>query len=248
MRTRVFALRALPSALALFASVALLGGTSSCVAQEKYQDMERAAQHYQDRLHATEEDLASSRRETRAPARDARHELGAVAMATSTEDIDERLAALRASLESVGQGNAALDIDRFDVEGGYVLRVTDRVLFALGSSTVSEEGRVVLRKLAEDINREAHGTIFVRGHTDDVPIAKPETKARFPHGNLQLSTARAVEVASFLTSEAAVDPASVVVMGFGQWSPVVPNDSAAGRQRNRRVDIFVADPASSQGQ
>ena len=71
--------------------------------------------------------------------------------------------------------------------------------------------------------------------------AKPETKAKFHNGNLQLSAERAVAVASFLGKDGKIEEGRVVVMGFGSHDPVAPNDSAANKQKNRRVDIFVAD-------
>ncbi len=78
------------------------------------------------------------------------------------------------------------------------------------------------------------------GHTDSVPVKKPQTLERFPHGNLQLSAARAVEVAASMIEDAGIARENVIVMGFGPNDPVAPNTTAEGRQQNRRVDIFVA--------
>jgi chemotaxis protein MotB len=80
----------------------------------------------------------------------------------------------------------------------------------------------------------------VRGHTDSDPVVRPATLQKFPHGNLQLSAARAVEVASVLTASGGVPKDMVAVAGFGPYEPLVTNDSADNKRLNRRVEIFVA--------
>jgi chemotaxis protein MotB len=70
---------------------------------------------------------------------------------------------------------------------------------------------------------------------------KPATVEKFPHGNLQLSSARAVEVAAALIGTKRVEARDVTVAGFGPYEPLKPNDSAENKRLNRRVEIFVAD-------
>jgi chemotaxis protein MotB len=81
----------------------------------------------------------------------------------------------------------------------------------------------------------------VRGHTDSDPVSKPSTKQKFPHGNLQLSAMRAVEVAAALAGTDKVKSRDIVVAGFGQHDPLKKNDNADNKRMNRRVEIFVAD-------
>ena len=54
-----------------------------------------------------------------------------------------------------------------------------------------------------------------------------------------------IEVAAFLKS-AGVSPDRVAVSGFGPNEPIVPNDSSEGRDRNRRVEIYVLDANGEQ--
>ena len=117
----------------------------------------------------------------------------------------------------------------------------DSILFPLASADVSPEGREVLKGLAADItSRPEYKTIWVRGHTDNVPVVKTETLRKFPYGNLQLSAARAIEVAGIMIKEGQVDPARIVVLGFGPNEPKVANSSPENRQINRRVEIFIS--------
>ena len=136
------------------------------------------------------------------------------------------------------------DVERFEVEGGYILMIQDRILFDSGSADLGDEGAAALAQLSSEIAGAPHGKIFVRGHTDSDPVKKPQTRQRFPHGNLQLSAERAVSVAAYLIDQTSVSAQDVVVMGFGSWKPVRPNDSAETKRMNRRVEIFVSDPES----
>jgi chemotaxis protein MotB len=217
--------------------------SGACVAQEKYADSEVTAKHWQKEFFAADKQRAQLEAENARLKSQLEASNIDIANAGYTQEIDARLKNVRDILAQLG--NAPDDVTKFQVDGGYVYRVKDSILFALGSSEISSDGQKVLVTLAEDINSRPHGPIYVRGHTDNVPVAKPETLQRFPHGNMQLSAARAVEVAAMLTEKCRVDGSRLVVMGFGPNEPVAGNDSEGSRQKNRRVDIFVADVESS---
>lgn len=169
--------------------------------------------------------------------------LGSLSNASFSGEVTDRIASLEEMLD--GLGRPVKDIERFDVEGGYILMIQDKVLFESGSDELGQEGQLALRTLAGEIHQRPHGEIFVRGHTDSDPVKKEETKRRFPNGNLQLSAARAISVGAFMISQYPASAKDIVVMGFGQWSPLKPNDSAENKRLNRRVEIFVSDPAKS---
>jgi len=212
----------------------------ACVSQERYDDSQLSAKHYQSRSIDHEQRIAELE--------DQNHRLRAQLEASdkslaeagfSPEAMDERLRNLKNILADIGQNPG--DVTKFAVDGGYVYRMKDSIVFALGSAEIAEDGKRILTEIAADISSRPYAKVYVRGHTDDTPIAKPETKAKFPGGNLQLSAERAVSVALFLASQSKFDDKRVVVMGFGPHDPLVPNSSAENKQRNRRVDIFVAD-------
>lgn len=222
------------------AGVLMLAG---CVSQQQYDDAHLQAKHYQKesiRLGNERDRLSEENMRLRAQleASDI-----AISDAGYTERIDERLKSLNAFLREKGTGGGP--VERFDVDGGYVYLVTDKILFALGSAEVSEEGRAVLDQVAADIRSKPYGKVHVRGHTDNVPVSRPETRQRFPHGNIELSAMRAVQVAAHLTEKGRIDDGRVVVLGFGPSEPLVDNSTEANRQRNRRVEIFVADAPDS---
>jgi chemotaxis protein MotB len=214
---------------------------ASCVSQKRYDESLGQTQYYQ-RLY---QDLESYQGKLEAENERLRGELelrGPVE-AGATQEIDAKIAALRQMVDGLGAPTG--DVTVLQVEGGYGLRLTDAVLFDSGSTTIKPEGRELLAKLAQDIQSRPCRRIWVRGHTDSDRVARTETKERFPHGNLELSAARAVEVASFLTSDGGMPAEKVVVAGFGPNEPVAANDSPENKRRNRRVEIFVLEEESS---
>jgi chemotaxis protein MotB len=74
----------------------------------------------------------------------------------------------------------------------------------------------------------------VEGHTDNVPIRS----SRFPT-NWELSTARSTSVVAYLVTTFGFAPDRLTAAGYSQYRPVAPNETEAGRARNRRVDIIV---------
>ncbi len=219
-------------------ALAALATGSSCISQLQYQKSVDLAKSYQTQLHDREQELALLEEEYDRLRAQMRSGQPGTVDAGFAESLQDRMSALQARLENLGRPPG--DIERFDVEGGYVLMIQDKVLFQSGSADVEDEGRAALEALARDIQTQPHGLVLVRGHTDADPVSRPETLRRFPHGNLQLSAERAVSVAEVLIS-GGVSPRDVRIEGYGQWEPVGANDNADTKRLNRRVEVFVAD-------
>jgi chemotaxis protein MotB len=118
------------------------------------------------------------------------------------------------------------------------IEIRTDILFTSGSATVSDAAMPVLTRLA-GILAPFPNTLRIEGYTDDVPIHTLAFAS-----NWELSAARAASVVH-LFMERGVDPKRMSVAGFGEYRPVAPNDSADGRNHNRRVVIVVlADPAN----
>jgi len=130
----------------------------------------------------------------------------------------------------------------YDPARGMVKFKTD-LMFAAGSDDVQAEAKATLVKLAEIIKTAKPGKfhVYVAGHTDDMPIGKPETKRRHPT-NWYLSVHRAVAVKDVLAA-AGVDEKTLGVMGFGEFHPVAANaPNKRGNPLNRRVEIWIVPP------
>lgn len=117
------------------------------------------------------------------------------------------------------------------VNNGDNLTVTlpQDILFATNSTTVSGASQSSLATLAASINRFPDTTVNVIGHTDNVGDGA---------FNFDLSQRRAQSVTSVLMN-AGVSPARIRSIGRGEDAPVASNQTAQGRQQNRRVEIII---------
>jgi|SRR5581483_9887512 len=122
---------------------------------------------------------------------------------------------------------------RLDDRGLVVAIVSDHVLFESGSAALRPEGQAILNGLAGPLRDQDH-PIEVDGYTDSRPIHS----VLYP-SNDALSFARATSVLRYLVDRDGFPTARVSAMGFGEQHPVATNDTAAGRARNRRVEIVI---------
>ena len=221
-------------------ALALLLTQTSCMSQAQHEEAIAQVKVYQTRVH----DLEAVNHELEMRIQELKEQLALGNIGTTEagfdDDIMSRLNEYEELLRSIGD-RPIQGVERFVLDGGVLFMVQDAVLFNLGSTDISPEGRNALMNVASQIREQDYGRVWVRGHTDSTPIVKAETKKRFPHGNLQLSSERALEVASLLTASGNLDKSRVAVVGFGPHEPIKPNDSTDNKRLNRRVEIFVVD-------
>jgi chemotaxis protein MotB len=106
------------------------------------------------------------------------------------------------------------------------------ILFPSGVATLSPEAVDILRQLAQTL-APFPNPIRVEGHTDNRPI---NTRV-FP-SNWELSPARAASVVHLFT-ETGMAPSRLAVIGLGEYRPAQSNDTAEGRNANRRVVLVI---------
>jgi outer membrane protein OmpA-like peptidoglycan-associated protein len=135
----------------------------------------------------------------------------------------------RAELESLQQQYAALAAKKTD--RGMVMTLGD-VLFDIDQATLKPGGVEIINRLADFLSRNETTRIRIEGHTDSTGSDSYNT---------ELSRRRAQAVADALTAHA-IAPTRVQVVGRGESFPVATNDTSAGRQQNRRVEIVFSDP------
>lgn len=120
-------------------------------------------------------------------------------------------------------------------EKGIAVKLSDPEVFATGSAELNEHTRKALRIVAETIRELPNNPdIRVEGHTDNVPIHTSRYKS-----NWHLSSARALSVVEFLSVAANVPPRRLSAIGYGEFRPLTDNFSAEGRQKNRRIEIYI---------
>jgi chemotaxis protein MotB len=112
------------------------------------------------------------------------------------------------------------------------------LLFSTGSAELGHAGShhltqlaATLKELADRIPPEIDWILRIDGHTDRVPV----TSGRFP-SNWELSTARAVSVVRFLSSQG-IPETHMAAAGFSKFHPLDPADTPAAYRKNRRIEI-----------
>jgi chemotaxis protein MotB len=111
------------------------------------------------------------------------------------------------------------------------------VLFPSGAATLKPAAVTLLNQVATGLTQmPAQFTIIVQGYTDDQPIATSQFSS-----NWSLSAERAVRVVELFGRDG-VNGSQLAAQGFGQFAPIAPNTTDAGRAQNRRVNVVVHAP------
>lgn len=118
-------------------------------------------------------------------------------------------------------------------DGLHIRLLTDKLLFDSGSATPKPASAGLLNELGDVLHQAPTHTVEVAGHTDDVPIHSTQ----FP-SNWELSGARAAAVVRALAAHG-VNQRRLTAAGRAQLDPITSNDTPAGRQVNRRVEILL---------
>jgi chemotaxis protein MotB len=117
---------------------------------------------------------------------------------------------------------------------GLVVRVlTDKLLFDSGSATLQPAGDPLLNEVTQLLNVDHKHPITVEGNTDNQPIYSPQFA-----DNWELSAIRATTVLTYLIAHGVAEQ-RLSATGYADLHPVASNATAAGRAKNRRVDIVL---------
>ena len=164
-------------------------------------------------------------------------------LALQMEDAGVKLLATRAAMlqERQQQLNALLDKEQLEGRAeirrqgdSLVLALPEAGSFSSGRADLEPGFRAMLARIAGTLEGWA-GRITIEGHTDNLPVGNNE---RF-RSNWDLSAARAGAVADFLLARGRIDSSRLSVSGYADTRPVESNANAAGRARNRRIEISI---------
>ncbi len=204
---------------ALTASALLISSSLGCVTQGKY-------------------DKAIAQRD-QAITRAARLTRQKENLTRDLESKERELAEVRAAgirLESALETEVASgQVEIRNIVDGVKLGVAEELLFASGSTALTQAGRKVLSRIARELEG-GNQIISIEGHSDSYMIGK-SLEAIYP-SNWELAAARAAKVVRRLSAEG-IDPIRLRVVSRGPFDPIASNDTAKGRQRNRRTEIVL---------
>jgi outer membrane protein OmpA-like peptidoglycan-associated protein len=196
--------------------------------QEAEQAAAEAARQKQEADQATAAAVAQQQAAQAAAAQAARDRAAAQAEAEKARQAAAQAEAEKAQLRAqlLNQLNSILQTR--DSARGLIVNMSD-VLFDTGSYTLKPGAREKLAKISGIVLAHSGLSLQIEGHTDSVGGDE---------FNQQLSERRADSVRDFL-AEQGVPGSSITARGFGKAQPVATNDTAEGRQRNRRVELVV---------
>jgi chemotaxis protein MotB len=148
-------------------------------------------------------------------------------------DVSELKLALEEALAGIEpQREPTVGLEPFGIEEssrGFAISLSGDALFASGSAQLRPEARRLLAAVARTV-RDTDTMVAVEGHSDNQGAS-----AR----NWRLSVQRAGAVLDYLVYEGGLKPKRMALAGYGSTRPVAANTDAAGRARNRRVEIVL---------
>ena len=158
--------------------------------------------------------------------------IGAAAGAIAGNLWSKRMQEQQAAMEQATAGTP-VEVTRTD-DNQLKLNIPSDISFARGSATLQPELRSVLDTFAQGLTRNGSGMIVrIVGHTDSTGSDAI---------NNPLSLQRAESVKNYL-NDRGVPNSRIETVGRGSREPIASNATAAGQAKNRRVEIFLRDPA-----
>jgi len=126
------------------------------------------------------------------------------------------------------------EVDVQVLKGVVYISLADNMLYKSGSYEINDRAAETLSKIAKIIKDYNDYDVLIEGNTDNVPISKTNIR-----NNWDLSCLRASSVVQALQNQYGVDPKRLTAGGRGEYNPIESNDSALGKQRNRRTQIII---------
>ena len=136
----------------------------------------------------------------------------------------------QALAQEIASGKAEVERDGARI----IIRLAEQGSFRSGSADLQPGFSQLLNTVGRTI-ADGQSSVFIEGHTDNVPVVFNE---RF-RSNWDLSAARSAAVADFLSGQAGVNATRLRVSGHADTRPIDSNDSASGRARNRRIEVII---------
>jgi len=163
------------------------------------------------------------------------------------QENDAQRASAQSELDRVGNEKKQLETEKTDLRAqlllqlnailqtrdtarGLIVNMSD-VLFDTAKFSLRPEAREKLARVAGIVSGHPGLRLDVEGHTDNVGG---------DGYNQELSEQRGSAVRDYLTQQGGIQEGSVTTRGFGKTQPIATNDTAAGRQQNRRVELVIS--------
>ncbi len=120
-------------------------------------------------------------------------------------------------------------------DGKVYISMENKLLFKSGSWSVGTEGRKAVQQLGSVLGENPEISILIEGHTDNDPYSGNGQLS----GNWDLSTKRATAIVNILRENNSINPENLTAAGRGEFAPIATNDTAAGKAKNRRIEVIL---------
>lgn len=153
-----------------------------------------------------------------------------LAPAAALDELSKPLEVLKSTLQKeVDAGSVRLALEH----RGLVIELEAGAFFPSGGATLGGTAYPTVKKVAAVLNTLPNA-LRLEGHTDSLPI----NNNRF-QSNWELSAARSIAMLRFLNEQFSVATERMAIVGYADTEAIDSNDTEAGRERNRRVDIVI---------
>jgi chemotaxis protein MotB len=159
--------------------------------------------------------------------------------AAALQELSKPLEVLKSTLQKeVGDGSVRLALEH----RGLVIELEAGAFFPSGGATLGSSAYPTVKKVVAVLNTLPNA-LRLEGHTDSLPI----NNARF-QSNWELSAARSIAMLRFLNERFGVATERMAIVGYADTEAIDSNDTEAGRERNRRVDIVIVSSRAMQAE
>lgn len=131
------------------------------------------------------------------------------------------------------------EVDVQVLKGVVYISLADNMLYKSGSYEINDRAAETLSKIAKIIKDYSDYEVLIEGNTDNVPVNNNAASMKNIRNNWDLSALRASSVVQALQNQYGVDPKRLTAGGRGEYNPITSNDTAVGKQRNRRTQIII---------
>ena len=131
------------------------------------------------------------------------------------------------------------EVDVQVLKGVVYISLADNMLYKSGSYEINDRAAETLSKIAKIIKDYSDYEVLIEGNTDNVPVNNNAASMKNIRNNWDLSALRASSVVQALQNQYGVDPKRLTAGGRGEDNPLTSNDTAVGKQRNRRTQIII---------
>jgi chemotaxis protein MotB len=159
--------------------------------------------------------------------------------AAAIQELSKPVEVLKSTLQKeIGNGSVRLALEH----RGLVIELEAGAFFPSGGATLGSTAYPTVKKVAAVLNTLPNA-LRLEGHTDSLPI----NNARF-QSNWELSAARSIAMLRFLNEQFGVATERMAIVGYADTEAIDSNDTEAGRERNRRVDIVIVSSRGMQAE